>query len=239
MVQFKIFQKYKNIIHGILEKKDGSVNIFSDLKNRDNIIRALRKLGYRKITINDLIFAEQIHSANVYLCPKDISGYIKFQTDGLISKNVGQVLVIKTADCLPILFYCPKEKKVAAIHAGREGLIKGIIEKTIELFKFPSSLIVGIGPHIRDCCYYLRGKAKKYEKVSKFDKYIKKRNKKIYFNLTQMAIDKLLKSKVKKENIEDSKICTFCGGDRFYSARKMEINSKKSLSCFGSFIGLK
>lgn len=234
MIFFKNFQKYKNIIHGVLERKEGSVNVFSDLENRNNVIRPLKKLGYR-VKIDNLIFAEQIHSSNVYFCSPNISGYIKFQTDGLISKTPGQILVIKTADCLPILIYSPKQKMVGVVHAGREGIIKGIIEKAIKMFDDDRFLIVGIGPHIRNCCYYLRGKTKKYYQIPKLRKYIQKRDNKLYFDLTQIVIDKLLKSGVKKENIEDCGICTFCQSERFYSARKME---KEKFPCFGSFIGL-
>lgn len=261
MIQFKNLQKYKNIIHGVLERKDGPVNVFSNPENKNNVLKALKKLGH-KAKIENLIFAEQIHSSNIYCCPENISGYIKFQTDGLISQTPGQILVVKTADCLPILIYSPKEKKVGAIHAGSKGILKGIVEKAIKMFNFPSFLIVGIGPHIRSCCYYLRDRAKKYIKMPHLREYIQKRENKHYFNLTQIVIDKLLKSGVKKENIEDCGICTFCEADRFYSARKMEkegvcsvgkIGESSALffspkvkksnfysgACFGSFIGLK
>ncbi len=47
-----------------------------------------------------------------------------------IKKNVA--LVIRTADCLPILFIGLKNenvKIVGALHAGREGLRQGIINE--------------------------------------------------------------------------------------------------------------
>jgi len=243
MIFFKRFQKYKEIVHGVLERKDGSVNPFSNPKSPENILRALKKLGFKEAKIDNLIFAEQIHSKNVYICPPGLGGYIRLQTDGLISKNPGQILIVKTADCLPLLIYDPEEKKVGAIHAGRRGLIKGIIENALKAFdSHLSSLIIGIAPHIRKCCYYL--KDQDYILHSQWKKYTKRKNDKFYFDLTQIALDKFLESGVKRENIEDCEICTYCQAGRFYSARKKESQpdfyqrENERFPCFGSFIGL-
>jgi len=241
MIFFENLKKQKNLIHGVLERKDGSVNPFSNPKSEENILKVLKKLGFKNCQVDNLIFAEQVHGTNVYFCPSDIGGYIKLQTDGLISQTPGQILVIKTADCLPLLIYDPLKKKVGAIHAGRKGLMKGIIEEAIKTFGSSSSLVVGIGPHIRKCCYSLSERNKVYFQVP-WKKYLQKRNNQFYFDLTQIAKDKLLKIGVKKENIEDSGICTFCQGKRFFSARKKaeKPNSpaQDKFPCFGSFIGL-
>ena len=245
MIFFKNFQKYKNIIHGVLEKKDGSVNPFSNPKTEENILNALKKIGFKNYSAEDLIFADQVHSSRVYFCPSGVGGYIKLQTDGLITKARNKILIIKSADCVPILVYNPKQKKVGAIHAGRKGIVKGIIEAALEFFGSDvSSLVVGIGPHIRRCCYYLRKESRKLAQNNEFKAYIQKRNRRFYFDLTKIVIDKFLKAGVKRENIEDCGICTFCQWKRFYSARKREerpeIYPKKdgSFPCFGSFIGL-
>lgn len=120
---------------------------------------------------------------------------------------------------------------------------KILLKKTIKLARVnPTHLIVGIGPHIRKCCYFLRGESLgKYTK-RKWRAYTEERGGKVYFDLTKIAINQLVDSGVKMENIEDSKICTFCQGrGRFYSARRKEIEGSKSkerFPCFGSFIGL-
>ena len=245
MIFLKNLQRYKNVIHGVLERKDGSVNPFSNPRTEENILRALKKLGYKNAEVDNLIFADQVHNKNIYFCPPGVGGYIKLQTDGLITKTSGQILVIKSADCLPILIYDPKQGKVGAIHAGREGITKGIIEMTIKAFNSqPSSLIVGIGPHIRKCCYYLKKENENLTQESELKKYIQKRDGKFYVDLTQVVIDKLSKFGVRKENIEDCGICTFCQAERFYSARKREKQpeiyqkEKEQFPCFGSFIGL-
>ncbi|MEK7173071.1 MAG: peptidoglycan editing factor PgeF [Patescibacteria group bacterium] len=245
MIFFKNLEQHKNILHGVLERKDGSVNPFSNAKAEENVLWAVKDAGHGQVAVDNLIFADQPHGNNVYHCPSDIGGYIKLNTDGLISASSGQVLVVKTADCLPILIYDPEKNQVAAIHAGRKGLIKGIIENaTIALNSNIRSLIVGIGPHIKKCCYHLKEQDKEI-KDSKWQKYSQERDGKYYFDLTQIAFEQLQNLGIKKENIEDMGICTFCEAERFFSARKRDsqpdfyTKEKDIFPCFGSFIGLK
>jgi len=148
-------------------------------------------------------------------------------------------------------------------------LIKGILEKAVEMMKkkFKSQgkdILVAIGPHIRVCHYWLRGKTYQKLKETKFKKYFLKKKGKIYpapftgrknrnhivsseekcgvyFNLTKLAINQLLKSGVKKENIEDCKICTYCHYKNFFSFRKSEEKPEiypEEKPRFASFIGL-
>jgi len=246
MIFFKNLKQYKNIAHGVLERKDGSVNPFSNVKTEGNVLRAVKDSGYGQATVDNLIFADQVHGNNVHYCPQDIGGYIKLNADGLASTTLGQILVIKTADCLPILIYDPEKNQVAAVHAGRKGLIKGVIQNAIAVLSSNSqSLIVGIGPHIKKCCYFLRKKDEEYIKNPKWQKYAEKRDGKWYFDLTQIALDQLQDLGVKEENIEDMGICTFCEAERFFSARKRDAEpnfyakEKDNFPCFGSFIGLR
>lgn len=69
--------------------------------------------------------------------------------DASFSQQVGEVCVVMTADCLPVLL-CDKEgKQVAAIHAGWRGLVNGIIESTLEQFSAGGrEIIAWLGPAI-------------------------------------------------------------------------------------------
>ncbi len=246
MIFFKNIKSYKNVIHGILERKEGSFNPSSNPKSEKNILKALNSLGYKNAGKDNLIFADQVHGKNIWDCPPGIGGYIKHQTDGLITKNPGQILVIKTADCIPLLIYDPKTRKIGAIHAGRKGIIKGVVEEAVAAFQSnPSLFVVGIGPHIRACCYYLKERDKDLALKGEFREYFQEKKGKLYFDLTHLAIDKLIKAGIKEKNIEDSNICTFCHAERFYSARKRKEQpdiykkEKERFPCFGSFIGLR
>jgi len=246
MIFFKNLQQYKNVAHGVLERKDGSVNPFSNVRAEENVLRAVKNSGYGQTTVDNLIFADQAHGNNVYYCPPGIGGYIKLNADGLACASLGQILIVKTADCLPILIYDPEKKQAAAIHAGRKGLTKGIIQKAIAALNSNSkTLVLGVGPHIKKCCYFLREKDEKYARDPQWQKYVEERDGKYYFDLTRIAFDQFQDLGVKKENIEDMGICTFCEAKRFFSARKRDATpdfyakEKDNFPCFGSFIGLK
>jgi len=239
-MQFKIFEN-ENVVQGISEASFGS------MKNHQRAIRFLKSSDYKNIKPKNLIWAEQVFSNKIHVCKKEDGGKKIKGVDGLISNLPNQVLAILTADCLPILMYDKKKKVVAALHGGRECLTKGTLEKAVEKMKkkFKSQskdILVAIGPHIRVCHYWLREKTYQKLKETKFKKYFLKKKGKIYFNLTKLAVSQLLKSGVKKENIGDCKICTYCHYKKFFSFRKSEEKPEiypEKKPRLASFIGLK
>ena len=69
--------------------------------------------------------------------------------DASISRMVGEVSVIMTADCLPVLFCDRAGSVVAAAHAGWRGLCDGILESTVEAMAVPAGeLLVWLGAAI-------------------------------------------------------------------------------------------
>ena len=78
--------------------------------------------------------------------------------DALISDAPGIGLAIRTADCLPILIADPKNRAVAAIHAGWRGVVSEIASKAVDAMcrqfsSKPEDLVVAIGPGIGRCCF--------------------------------------------------------------------------------------
>ncbi|GEM_PF-1160804 len=251
-MEFTIF-KNKNIISGISDISFGSIDPtpsdpkISKRESEERAIKFLKSLGCKNINSKDLVWAEQVFSSNVHLCQKKDSGRVIKNVDGLISNIPGQILVIITADCVPILIFDQKQKVVANLHGGRKcllrGIIKNAIKKMIKNFRSqPKQILVGIGPHIRKCHYWLREKTYQILKKTVFKKYFLKKKNKIYFDLTKLTLDELLKSGIEKKNIEDCQICTYCSYQKYFSARKEEefpgIYKEKNPR-FASFIGLK
>ncbi len=94
----------------------------------------------------DPCWLNQVHGADVvaagrYDTPPD--------ADACVGGRTGDVCVVKTADCLPVLICSADGGEVAAAHAGWRGLVAGIIEATIAAMAHaPRDLLVWMGPAI-------------------------------------------------------------------------------------------
>ena len=75
--------------------------------------------------------------------------------DALVTAQGGVALAIQWADCVPVLFADPEARIVAAAHAGRVGLLSGVVESTVASMRTlgASDIHAWIGPHICPACY--------------------------------------------------------------------------------------
>ncbi|KGT94293.1 hypothetical protein NG99_09030 [Erwinia typographi] len=103
------------------------------------------------------IYNHQRHSPNVVL-DSDALPVKSREADGLIGTGTRPVAVY-TADCLPILIADSRQRQVAAVHAGLNGALGGVLINTIRLLcergATPDSLSIAVGPAIGPCCYEL------------------------------------------------------------------------------------
>jgi YfiH family protein len=124
------------------------------IDNRKNFFASLAKKQMRVVGLR------QIHSDIVHLVgAADVpQGEQAPQGDALITRQAGVLLVIQTADCVPILLADVKNKAVAAIHSGWRGTAQRIAEKTLgrmqmEFGTRPQDVVAAVGPGIGGCCY--------------------------------------------------------------------------------------
>ena len=221
---FLIFKKYLNLVVAFSEKKDGSMKLSTSFeevkivgKNRK---RFLTSLG---IDLGNLVSAGLVHGDGVKIVTKEKGGGIIPNTDALITNEKGLFLSITVADCLPIFIFDPQKEVVALIHGGWRSLEKGIVEKTIEKMKnifnsLPADILVGIGPGISSCHYEVGPEVAKV--FHHYSGAIEKKREKIFLDLKRVAFLKLLKEKIKKENIEINRFCTYCEEEKFFSYRR-------------------
>lgn len=98
----------------------------------------------------------QTHSTTIYPIvdsSAELSSRPK-SADGSSTQLMGQVCVVLTADCLPVLICDKFGTQVAAIHAGWRGLANGILSKTIAGFHAsPESLLCYLGPAISQSAF--------------------------------------------------------------------------------------
>ena len=90
----------------------------------------------------------QAHSGEVALDQMPVA-------DALITTCDGVALAIRVADCVPVLLADPEARVVAAAHAGRVGLLSGILQNTVAAMRALGArhIRAWIGPHICAACY--------------------------------------------------------------------------------------
>jgi len=118
-----------------------------------NVLR--NRAIFSKAVPNEPLWLNQTHST-VVSAPqsRQLSLETPFQADAAVTNTPNEVLVIMTADCLPVLFTNSSGTVVGAAHAGWRGLCAGVLENTIsELLKIsnnknPADLLAWLGPAI-------------------------------------------------------------------------------------------
>ena len=198
ILEFDIFSKYPDLKYGVSTKVFGTMKNADGSINRENLNNFLKQLGLNE----EAVCMAQVHGRNIEEVNSTNSLLIS-NTDGLITNKKNIALCILTADCLPIIFFDPQKKVIGALHAGRKGIIKGIIENIIEKFiavyhSDTKDIIVGIGPGIEKKCYEVDGKL---------------------MDIRNMAHELLVGNGILKDHIEDMEICTRCNPKNYYSYR--------------------
>jgi len=103
-----------------------------------------------------LVVMQQVHGAGVAVVdgpsPEGVPG-----VDALVTGTPGLGLVVLAADCLPVLLADPVAGVVAVAHAGRQGLVAGVLQAAVAamtgLGAVPSRTSAVVGPSACPRCY--------------------------------------------------------------------------------------
>ncbi|HMM58341.1 MAG TPA: peptidoglycan editing factor PgeF [Rudaea sp.] len=120
----------------------------------ESIVRANRALLERAFNLPaSPRWLQQVHGDRVLRMTCELPDG-EPQADAVFSAEPGVVLVIQTADCLPILLCADDGSEIAAIHAGWRGLAGGVIEACVRRLTMPPSrLLAWLGPAIGPASY--------------------------------------------------------------------------------------
>ena len=159
---------------------------------------------------------EQTHSIDCVVVEEDSNR----TADAAITRRRKQVIVVMTADCVPITVCDIQGTEVAVIHAGWRGLVNGIIENTIaKMHAAPNTLTAWIGPAICGKCYNVNDDVLQnfILKDPDFADTFIYANQKTYLDLPKIAELTLNQQGVTK--VFQSAACTFENPDEYYSVR--------------------
>ncbi len=102
----------------------------------------------------------QAHGTDVLVVDRPVQAGATFSGawDALVTDQVGVLVTVRTADCVPILLHDVRLGVVAAIHAGWRGAVAGILPSTLAVMQHrfgsrPDTVRMAIGPSAGACCY--------------------------------------------------------------------------------------
>lgn len=175
-------------------------------------------LDYKSINVT-----RQVHSNNIAIA-HDHGVNFYDDTDGLIGEK-GDVLVIKSADCLPVIVYDCVNKRIAAVHSGWKGtansIVKEAIQKMMGLGSITEDLKIYVGPHIQKNSFEVMDDVKDvFEKNFSYEDIIFKKDETHYLiDLGQVVKCDAMSLGVKEENIYISSVDTVTD-QHFHSYRR-------------------
>jgi purine-nucleoside/S-methyl-5'-thioadenosine phosphorylase / adenosine deaminase len=121
----------------------------------ENLRRVCRALTLHR---QDLVSPSQRHTAIVRKVGAYDRGQIQVGCDALITDQAGVPLLLRFADCVPVLIYDPAHHAMALVHSGWRGTVLGAPRAAVdsmvkEFGSRPADMVAAIGPSIGPCCY--------------------------------------------------------------------------------------
>lgn len=189
-----------------------------------------RLLEAAKLEPNEIYTGHQVHGHNVVYVDGEkgedfVIGRQFPEADGLITDKAGVALLIKYADCTPIVLFDPVNKVQASVHSGWRGTVQKIgqvaIEKMVSEFgSKKENILAYLGPSIDQENYEVGLEV--YEAFAddpNREKYFKPNGEKYLLSMSQANYQLLLNCGISPENIEVDTTSTYISND-LHSARK-------------------
>ncbi len=168
--------------------------------------------------------AQQVHGNRVAVVNAIDAGRVFPNTDALVTRTPALPLMLRFADCQPILFYDPTRHALGLAHAGWRGVALGIARRVVETMQGafgtrPEVLKVGLGPAVGPCCYHVGqdvASAMSYA-LPDWRKVMRPQGEGWVLDLPAANAQQLDAAGV--QHIERADLCTACHTSEFFSHR--------------------
>ncbi len=166
--QFSNLRSQTGLVHGIFTRRGGtspapfdSLNVGSTVgDDRENVL-ANRELIAESMGVEEASTRTtwQVHGADVLVARRaDPPADVPPKADAIITDELDLPLVMRFADCVPLVFFDRERRAIGLAHAGWRGTVAEVGPATVramtETFgSDPKDIVAGIGPSIGPCCY--------------------------------------------------------------------------------------
>ena len=222
--------------NGLLNKIGGSDYNFRSATAKDSIKTDVERL-LSEADMADArtdYTAKQIHGKHVAYADGEMGdefvvGRHFTNTDGLITDKPGVALLIKYADCTPVVLFDPVKNVHASVHSGWRSTVQKIshvaIDKMVNEFGCQKENILAyLGPSIDQGNYEVGPEVYEvFEGEADRDMFFKPHGEKYLLSMSEANLQLLLKAGIRSENIEVNTASTYTNAD-LHSARKEGTN---------------
>ncbi len=186
--------------------------------------------GLLGIDSNRLVMPHQVHDCVVRRIDGPQQGVIE-GVDAVMTDVPQLCIGVSTADCIPVLLYDSTHRAVSAVHAGWRGTVLRIVQKAVEAMchaygTAPADLQAVIGPGISLDSFEVGDEVYDQFLSAGFDMQpISRRDAKWHIDLPMCNRLQLMEAGVPADHIQMTNICTYQQYDRYFSARRLGIQS--------------
>ncbi|WP_369143748.1 peptidoglycan editing factor PgeF [Streptomyces sp. R44] len=104
-----------------------------------------------------VVWMNQVHGADVAEVDGPWGDAVVPSVDAIVTARPGLALAVLTADCVPVLLADPVAGVAAAAHAGRPGMVAGVVPAAVaamvKLGADPARIVARTGPAVCGRCY--------------------------------------------------------------------------------------
>ncbi len=136
-----------------------ALNLGGAVGDRSADVLTNRELAAKSLGLDsgDVRWMHQVHGRAVAVAEGPWPDGGPPAADGVVTAVPGMALAVLTADCVPVLLADPDAGVAGAAHAGRPGLLAGVVPATVEAMRRlgaePAGIVARIGPAVCGRCY--------------------------------------------------------------------------------------
>jgi YfiH family protein len=135
------------------------LNLGGAVGDDPDAVRTNRELAAKSLGLDParVVWMNQVHGNDVAVVDGPWGEGPVPQVDAVVTARRGLALAVLTADCTPVLLADPVAGIAAAAHAGRPGMVAGVVPAALramtELGADPARIVARTGPAVCGRCY--------------------------------------------------------------------------------------
>ena len=173
----------------------------------------------------------QVHGRTIAMAAADdTSPWTRPEADAVLTSDSSIALVVRVADCAPVLLADRRTGVIAAVHAGWRSTMQRIVPTAVEALAAnhgsdPADLVAAIGPSLGSCCGEMGEEVVEAFRAAGHDEdtlrrwFVREPGKRPHFDLWRANREQLEQAGVPAASIHTAELCTRTHPEFFHSYR--------------------